>query len=533
MDLKQQLILCDKALGNNEFKKAKTFLEKIIKIYPDNFELNFKLALVNNLLSNIEESINYYKKSILINPNFSPSYCNLGIIYDKLNNKDLAIKNFLMAIKIDPKNFNAHYNLGNTYFNIEDLDNAERHYYSALNINPKNLYPYNNLLQIYDRTNNIIKLDEIIKSAKKFLGSNTIIKFFEGISEYKKTNYKKVITIFDNLELDHNDKLRNIVKTNILAKCYDHIGTYAEAYKFFETSNKITQENYKNKFKKDNYIKLIDNRLKFFSNINYKISTKNISKVDNNIDPIFLIGFPRSGTTLLDTILRTHQSIEVLEEKPLVQKLINEIDTFTRGDFSKLRKMNEQTIKKIRSTYFEDREKILSTKKNKSYIDKFPLNIIYIAELNLIFPNAKFIFTLRNPYDSVLSCFMQSFAPNDAMSNFYNLDDASNLYNKVMTIWKKYLEILNIDVHTIKYEEIVSNFDISISNLLNFLNLNWSNELREFYKTASKRSMINTPSYNQVDKPLYKNSIERWKNYKDYFDTNNYDLEKWVSDFKY
>ena len=105
MNLKQQLILCDKALSNNNFIEAKTLLEEIIKIYPNIFELNFKLALVNNFLGNIEESINYYKKSIVINPNFSPSYCNLGIIYDKLNDRSLAIKNYLIAIKVDPKNF--------------------------------------------------------------------------------------------------------------------------------------------------------------------------------------------------------------------------------------------------------------------------------------------------------------------------------------------------------------------------------------------------------------------------------------------
>ena len=90
-----------------------------------------------------------------------------------------------------------------------------------------------------------------------------------------------------------------------------------------------------------------------------------------------------------------------------------------------------------------------------------------------------------------------------------------------------------ISVHTIKYEEIVDNFDLSISSLLNFLNLDWNNRLKEFYKTAAKRTMINTPSSNQVIKPLYKNSIERWKNYKNQFNDCNPNLEKWVSNLKY
>jgi len=533
MNLKEQLTLSDIALSNNNFIEAKTLLEEAIKIYPNIFELNFKLGLVNNILGNLKESINYYKKSVEINPNFSPAYCNLGIIYDKLNNRNLAIENYLIAIKIDPKNSNAHYNLGNTYFNIEDFNNAEKHYFISINTNSNNIFAYNNLLQIYDRTNDNVKLDELVEKAKKVFGKNKVIGFFEGISQYKKNNYKKVIEIYKDLELDPNDKIKNIVKSNILAKCYDHTGMYNEAFKFFEISNNITNDTYKDKFKKENYSKLINNRMNFFSNINSKISKKKITKLDNNTDPIFLIGFPRSGTTLLDTILRTHESIEVLEEKPLIQNVINEINIHIKGNFSNLSKIDDVSIRRIRSSYFENRKKILSQDEKKIYIDKFPLNIIFIAEINRIFPNAKYILSLRNPCDAVLSCFMQSFAPNDAMSNFYNLKDASNFYDIVMSLWTKYLDILDIDIHTIKYEEIVSNFESSISSLINFLNLKWNSNLKEFNKTADKRSVINTPSYNQVNKPLYTNSIGRWKNYNNQFNDYIPNLEKWITKFEY
>ena len=533
MNLKEQLKLSDIALNNKDFAKAKTLLEEVLKEYPDIFELNFKLGIVNNFLGNLEESLNYYKKSIKLNPNFSPAYCNLGIIYEKLNNKDSAIKSYLAAIKIDPKNSNAHYNLGNTYFNVEDLNNAEKHYYFSINFNPNNLYAYNNLLQIYDRTNNNVKLDKLLEKAKKVFGKNEIINFFEGISKYKKNNYKEVIKIYEDLKLDPNDKIKNIVKTNILAKCYDRICMYNEAFKFFEISNNITKDTYKDKFKKDNYIKLINTRMDFFLNIKSKIYKNKTLKYDNNTDPIFLVGFPRSGTTLLDTVLRTHDSIEVIEEKPLIQNLINDINVHIKGNFLNLSKIDDEKIKKIRLSYFKRREKFISRNKKEIYIDKFPLNIIYIAEINHIFPNAKYILALRNPYDAVLSCFMQSFEPNDAMSNFYNLKDASNLYDMVMSLWTKYLEILDLKTHVIKYEEIVNNFETSISNVINFLNLKWNNNLKEFNKTAEKRNMINTPSYNQVNKPLYTDSIERWKNYNDQLKDIIPKLEKWVTNFKY
>ena len=102
-----------------------------------------------------------------------------------------------------------------------------------------------------------------------------------------------------------------------------------------------------------------------------------------------------------------------------------------------------------------------------------------------------------------------------------------------MSLWSKYLEILDLKTHVIKYEEIVNNFEPSISKLINFLNLKWNNDLKEFNKTADKRNMINTPSYNQVNKPLYTDSIERWKNYSDQIKDNISNLEKWVTNFKY
>ena len=151
---------------------------------------------------------------------------------------------------------------------------------------------------------------------------------------------------------------------------------------------------------------------------------KNISKADQ---PVFLIGFPRSGTTLLDTILRTHNLIDVIEEKPIVDKLLKEIEKNTGSSFSNLEKIEELEIKNLKDLYNKERQNYVKFDKDKIYIDKFPLNIVYLAEINKIFPNARYILAVRNPRDSVLSCFMQSFTPNDAMSNMFNINERSKM----------------------------------------------------------------------------------------------------------
>ena len=532
MNLKNTLEFANKAIADNNYLKAKLLLENEIKDNPKVFELNFKLGLVNNLLGDFKKSINYYEKSILLDPNYSPAFCNLGIIYDKLNNKNLAVKNYLEAIKKDPKNFKAYYNLGNCYLKNSDIENAEKNYYLSIDIRSDNIHPYINLFQIYDRSNNLKKLDIILKKAQNIFHKNPIILFFEGISEFRKNNFQNAIKIFEKLETDQIDISKNIVKNNTLAKCFDNLGMYDDAFKFFEKSNSLMQEMYKDKFEKKEYIKLVDERLNFFSQPNFK-KWKPVSHINNYQDPVFLVGFPRSGTTLLDTILRTHDSIKVFEEEPLVDKVIDKLHNYINKDFTKLDEIEESTIFELRSLYFENREKLLPTDKHKLYIDKLPLNIIFIGEINKIFPNSKFILALRNPYDSILSCFMQPFVPNNAMSNFYNLEDAILIYDKIMQLWSFYEEKLDINTHIIKYEEVVNNFDLSISALLKFLEIDWSDKLKEFYKTAEKRGIINTPSYNQINQPLYQKSIDRWKNYKKYFSGLEPSLIKWNSKFNY
>ena len=217
----------------------------------------------------------------------------------------------------------------------------------------------------------------------------------------------------------------------------------------------------------------------------------------------------------------------------LVENLIQKLSEKINNNFSKLYNLDQDTVLQLRKSYFENRMNLVGNIKEFICIDKLPLNIIYTYELSIIFPKAKFIFALRNPYDVTLSCFMQIFNMNNAMSNFYSLRDTAKFYNLVMSLWDKYQKELSIDLHIIKYEDVVNNFDSAIKKLIKFLNLDWNDELKNFYLTASKRGIINTPSYNQVNTPLYKKSISRWKNYRENFSNLNSELEKWINKFEY
>ena len=200
--------------------------------------------------------------------------------------------------------------------------------------------------------------------------------------------------------------------------------------------------------------------------------------------------------------------------------------------FENLNPSNQKLNDDMRNFYFEQRNKY-SNDNSQIIIDKMPLNIIYVGEIIRYFPKAKFILAIRHPNDCILSCFMQNFLLNHAMANFLNLYDSAKLYDLVMKLWEIYISKFSIDFHMIRYEDLISNFKGSVSNLLKFLDLSWSDQVSEFYKTSQKRGMIATPSYNQVNQPIYTKSIGRWKNYeKELIEGKEY-LEEWISKYGY
>ena len=151
------------------------------------------------------------------------------------------------------------------------------------------------------------------------------------------------------------------------------------------------------------------------------------------LQPVFLVGFPRSGTTLLDSMLRTHSKIEVLEEKPMILEMRKKIKY--PMDIFALEKMPFKTAKLGSDFYFDEMNQHLEKEECSVVIDKLPLNILEIPIINRVFPEAKFIVALRHPLDCILSCWMQNFQINAAMANFVDLDRTMEMYCTTMEMF--------------------------------------------------------------------------------------------------
>jgi tetratricopeptide (TPR) repeat protein len=225
--------------------------------------------------------------------------------------------------------------------------------------------------------------------------------------------------------------------------------------------------------------------------------------------PAFLVGFPRSGTTLLDTFLRGHPQVEVLEELEMLRAA-----EAVLGNGGQLPYRSQLELKRARDAYFAELDRNIDPAFEGLVVDKLPLNMVGVAMIHALFPDARIIFAQRHPCDCVLSGFMQGFKLNDAMACFLTIEGAADLYDAAMTAFTRSRDLLPASTHTLVYEDLVEEPEEVLQPLIGFLSLDWTPELLDHRSTAKARGAINTPSYDQVVQPLNKSATGRWKRYE-------------------
>ncbi len=241
-----------------------------------------------------------------------------------------------------------------------------------------------------------------------------------------------------------------------------------------------------------------------------------VPRADDPPDPIFLVGFPRSGTTLLERMLDAHPALSTLEEKDAIDVLRRCIAEKPGGYPDALARLSTSDLADLRARYWGEVGRHLGGAPPGPLVDKMPLNSIEAGLIHRVFPRARFLLALRHPADVVLSNFMQAFKPNAAMVQFGSLASAARFYAGVMALWRQYRQVLPLSVHTIRYEDLITDVEGETRRILAFLDLRWQSEVLGYRERAKARA-IATPSYHQVVEPVYRRAIGRWRNYRPFF----------------
>ncbi|MGD0502467.1 MAG: sulfotransferase [Steroidobacteraceae bacterium] len=230
--------------------------------------------------------------------------------------------------------------------------------------------------------------------------------------------------------------------------------------------------------------------------------------------PVFVVGFPRSGTTLLEVALDAHPALKSMDEQPFLARTIDQMRTLELDYPADLGKLTSDQLTLLRSQYWKRVDAQVSLDAGQRLVDKNPLNLLRLPLIRRLFPNARTVLITRHPCDVIMSCFIQHFRAPDLAMLCRDLKTLAGSYRRSFDYWYVQQARLGAVTFEIRYETLVKDLETQLRALVGFLDLPWEPAMLSPASRARARGFISTPSYTQVIEPITSQAIGRWRNYE-------------------
>ncbi len=488
---------------------------ELIKDYPEDHKI-WNLHCISLARQNkYEESISFFHDAIERCPKKALLFNSLGLTYLRKGNVENALECFKDASEFNPSYYPSYINLGNTYLRTKNSSKAIESFKKAIQIDSNDIRGYISLSLVYKTVGKIeesiifcdkaISLNEKYGLAHRHLSS---LKTYEISSDKHILLMKRIINDKDINENDLSDIYFG------LGKALEDIGEYDEAFKFLNLGNSI----YRN-----NVDFSIENSKQYFKSL--KIDYKNIKGLDlkTNTNNLFVLGMPRSGTSLVEQILSSHSEVvgggELQFFLESVKRSFKEAGGLSFPNH--LENINSSILRLIHQHYFTSVSSLFT---GHSYlVDKMPYNFMFIGLILLSLPGSRIILCERNPIENCLSIYKQKFRRGHNFA--YSLKEIAEyylLYHDLITFWK---ELYPDRIFCLRYENLIKDQEKVSRSLIDYCNLKWEDDCLFFYK--NKRD-VSTASAVQVKKPIYTNSLELSRNYTEHITELNDALKRIV-----
>ena len=443
---------------------------------PDYADAHNNLGAALFALGRIHDAVIHYERALGLNPDHASAHNNLGAALAAQGKIDEAIRHHERALAINPRHAEAHNRLGNIFKDQGKIDDATERYRRTLAIRPDHAEAHYNLAE-----------------TKIFRNGDTDLAALEALAGRDDLPANKALYIHF-----------------ALAKALEDCGDYVRAFEHWRKGNDLKREQID--YDEKSAIELFQRLRGVFDG---GLFDRSRGEGDPSSAPIFVLGMPRSGSTLIEQILASHPQIHGAGE-------LNDLDAAVSSVLGTggrpapypecIPSLDGATLRRIGQAYLS---RLLSrlpscTDGKVRIVDKLPGNFVHIGLIRLILPNARIIHTVRDPLDTCVSCYSKLFTSGQSFS--YDLAELGRYYRgyrEVMTHWQSVLppEALR----DVVYEDVVDDLEGQARRMIDYCGLPWDDRCLSFDKTSRT---VKTASAVQVRKPLFRSSVQRWRKYE-------------------
>ena len=491
-------------LQASRFRKAESAFKKILVEDENNIDALRFMGILAFKSGNHDIAEAMFTRALQVDPTYTLVWANLAQVFSVTGQLDKAKKSFKNILNMEPKNGLIWAEYGTVLTKLARYSDGKDAYLKALKFKPNSPRVYLSLGHVYKTMGEI---DNSINSYKSTIKQNNL----SGEAYWSLANLKTYSFTNDeikNMEATLDTEISDIERCQMhfaLGKAYEVKKDYNNSFINYSKGNRVKKGliKYSSRETSEKTKKVLD----FFIEENIS-SLSNSSILDR--DPIFVLGMPRSGSTLVDQIISSHSMVDGTQELPNIIKIAAELNNDSDDNYPEvLEDFKSNELSALGLDYI--RETKWARESAPFFIDKMPNNFIHIGLIKTILPNAKIIDTRRDAMDTCFSCFKQFFARGQLFT--YSLEDLGNYYVdyiKAMNHWHK---VYGEDIYTVHYDNVINNTESTIRELIEYCELPFEDNCLEFYKSSRP---VKTPSAEQVRQPIYKSGLNYWKNYADF-----------------
>ncbi len=491
-------------LHASRYRKAEDAFKKVLIEDENNIDALRFMGILAFKSGNHDIAEAMLTKALKLDPTYSLVWANLAQVFSVTGQLDKAKKSFKNILNMEPKNGLIWAEYGTVLTKLANYQEGKDAYLKALEFKPNSPRVHLSLGHVYKT------MGEIDKSINSY--KNTIIQNNLSGEAYWSLANLKTYSFSENeirdMEETLNGDITDIERSQMhfaLGKAYEVMKDYDKSFKNYFKGNKVKKGLIK--YSSDDTTQNTKKILEFFNQENIK----NLSKSStNDQDPIFVLGMPRSGSTLVDQIISSHSKVDGTQELPNIIKIAAELNADEQSNYPEvLKELDDVQLSDLGKNYIL--ETAWARDRAPFFIDKMPNNFIHIGLIKTILPNAKIIDTRRDPMDTCFSCFKQFFARGQLFT--YSLEDLGNYYSDYIRAMNHWHNIYGKDILTVHYDNVINKTEETIRELIDYCNLPFEQECLEFYKSSRP---VKTPSAEQVRQPIYKSGLNYWKNYENH-----------------